>query len=67
MRQIELRLLQENPRFRTIWVQYSHNRNYRVVITLFPYGDRSYGMVFGEPTDLSYESINNILQANTIN
>ena len=62
MRAIQLRLLQENPQFRTIWVQYSHHRIYRVVITLFPHGNAGYQMAFGEPQDLSYESINAILQ-----
>lgn len=62
MRAIQLRLLQENPQFRRLWVQYSHNRIYRVVITLFPQGNSPYTMVFGEPQDLSYQSINTILQ-----
>lgn len=62
MRTIQSRLLQENPQFRRLWVQYSHNRIYRVVITLFPQGNAPYQMAFGEPQDLSYESINAILQ-----
>lgn len=67
MREIQLRLLQENPQFRNLWVQYSHNRIYRVLITLFPQGNAPYEMVFGEPQDLSYESINNILQNYLVN
>ncbi len=66
MRQIQSRLLQENPSYRNIWVQYSNHRQLRVVITLFPQGNERYQMIFGEVGDLSYESINNILQANTI-
>jgi hypothetical protein len=62
MRAIQTRLLQENPQFRRLWVQYSHHRTYRVVITLFPQGNAPYEMAFGEPQDLTYESINNILQ-----
>lgn len=62
MREIQLRLLREYPQYRTIWVQYSHHRSYRVVITLFPQGNAPYEMAFGEPADLSYESINTILQ-----
>lgn len=55
MREIELQLMREYPEFRRIWVQYSNGRSLRVVITLF-HAD-GYRMVFGEPTDLSYESI----------
>lgn len=62
MREIQSRLLQENPQFRRLWVQYSRHRIYRVVITLFPQGNAPYEMAFGELQDLSYESINNILQ-----
>ncbi len=63
MREIQTRLLSENPRFRTIWVQYANSRGvYHIVITLFPQGNEPYTMVFGQPNDLSYESINSILQ-----
>lgn len=67
MRQIQSRLLQENPSYRNIWVQYSRHRQLRVVITLFPHGDERYRMIFGNIDDLSYESINNILQNNLVN
>lgn len=63
MREIELRLLRENPRYRTIWVQYSNHRQLRVVITLFPH-DGPYRMIFGDVNDLSYESINYVLETN---
>ena len=66
MREIALRLQSENPIYRRIWVQYSYNRTYRVVITLFPQGNGPYRMVFGEPRDLSYESINSVLQNNLL-
>ncbi len=63
MREIESRLQLENPQFRRIWVQYSHNRVYRIVITLFPQNiSERYRMVFGEPNNLSYESISAVLQ-----
>lgn len=62
MRELELRLQAENPRYRRIWVQYSNHREYRVVLTLFPQGNGEYQMVFGRPQVLSYESINEILQ-----
>ncbi len=62
MREIQTRLQEENPIFRKVWVQYSHNKTYRVVITIFPHDNSNYQMIFGTPTDLSYESINNILQ-----
>lgn len=64
MRQLELRLQTENPRYRRIWVQYCTYRKLRVLITLFPIGSEHYKMVFGEPSDLSYESINGLLQTN---
>ncbi len=61
MRELELRLQAENPRYRRIWVQYCTHRQLRIVLMLFPQiGD--YRMIFGEPSDLSYESINAILQ-----
>lgn len=63
MRQLELRLQAENPRYRRIWVQYSSHRHINVVMTLFPQGNGPYKMIFGHPVkDLSYESINEILQ-----
>lgn len=63
MREIESRLQLENPQFRRIWVQYSHNRVYRVVITLFPQDiNQRYRMIFGEPNNLSFDSINAVLQ-----
>lgn len=62
MREIQSRLLQENPQFRRLWVQYSHHRIYRVVITLFPHGNAPYEMAFGEVRELNYDTINNILQ-----
>lgn len=66
MRELELRLQAENPRYRRVWVQYSNHREYRVVLTLFPQGNGPYQMVFGRPSDLSYESINNILQIHLV-
>jgi len=60
MRELELRLESENPQFNRVWVQYCTHRHLRIVLTLFSQG--TYRMVFGEPTDLSYESINAILQ-----
>jgi hypothetical protein len=65
MRHIEQRLERENPRYRRIWVQYSNHRQLRVVITVFPQGHGNYTMIFGTPSDLSYESINNLLQSKT--
>jgi len=62
MRELELRLQQENPIFRRIWVQYSHKGSYRVIITLFPQGHGIYQMAFGEVQTLSYELINSVLQ-----
>ena len=62
MRELELRLQSENPRYRRVWVQYSNHREYRVVLTLFPQGNEPYQMVFGRPSNLSYELINEILQ-----
>lgn len=62
MRELELRLQEENPQFRRIWIQYSEHRGYRMVLTLFPRGNGTYRMAFGQPNDLSYESINTILQ-----
>jgi len=61
MRELETRLQIENPRFRRIWVDYSHKSNYQVVITLFPQGHDQYKMIFGKTTDLSYDTINKIL------
>jgi hypothetical protein len=66
MRQLQLRLQTENPRYRRVWVQYSNYRQLRVLITLFPQGSEHYKMVFGEPRDLSYESINDLLQNNLV-
>lgn len=63
MRELELRLQAENPRYRRIWVQYSNYRHLNVVVTVFPQGHGEYRMLFGHPAkDLSYESINAILQ-----
>ena len=59
---IESQLLEAYPQFRRIWVQYSNHRGYRVCITLFPQGHERYKMLFGEPKDLSFDSINAILQ-----
>jgi hypothetical protein len=67
MREIQTRLQAENPSYRRIWVQYSHHRAYRVVITLFPQGNGDYQMIFGEVPDLSYESINNVLRTSIVN
>lgn len=64
MRHLESVLQEENPQFRRIWVGYSHNRIYRVVITLFPHAYGPYRMIFGEPRELSYESIREILKNN---
>jgi hypothetical protein len=66
MRELELRLQAENPRYRRIWVQYSNHRQLNVVLTLFPQGNGEYRMVFGNPRDLSYESINAILQTDKV-
>ena len=67
MRQLELRLQSENPRYRRIWVQYSNHREYRVVLTLFPQGNGEYRMLFAHPAkDLSYETINEILQTDKV-
>lgn len=63
MIELQERLLIENPQFRRIWVQYAHKGNYKIVITLFPHGYGAYRMVFGESQDLSYDSINKILQS----
>jgi len=62
MRELELRLQAENPRYRRIWVQYSNHRQLRILLTLFPQGNGEYTMVSAEARDLSYESINTILQ-----
>lgn len=62
MKELELRLQAENPRYRRIWVQYSNHRNLRVLLTLFPQGNGPYTMTFGDVRNLSYESINTILQ-----
>lgn len=67
MTEIELRLQLENPVYRRIWVQYSHHRNYRVIITLFPLGNGPYKMLFGELSELSYDSINGVLQNYLVN
>jgi hypothetical protein len=66
MRELELRLQIENPRYRRIWVQYCTHRQLRVVLTLFPQGNEPYRMIFGEPSDLFYESINAILQKDLV-
>lgn len=62
MRAIEMRLQQENPQFRMIWVQYSNHRGYRFILTLFPHGYGSYQLVSGTGIDNTYETINKILQ-----
>ena len=62
MRNIQLRLLAENPQYRRLWVQYSNvGGKYRVIITLFPQVGQ-YHMIFGTPQNLTYELINEILQ-----
>lgn len=67
MRQLELRLQSENPRYRRIWVQYSNHRQLNVVVTVFPQGNGPYRMLFAHPAkDLSYETINEILQTDKV-
>jgi len=62
---IEARLQEENPQFRRIWVQYSlHRGKYRIVITVFFHDYSGYRMLFGEPKDLSWNSINRIFNEN---
>lgn len=60
MEAIETQLLSENPQFSRIWVQYSSYRGFRVVITLFV--RNNYTMIFGNVRDLTYDSINEVLQ-----
>lgn len=62
-RNLEQRLLTENPRYRTIWIVPVKARGERrVVLTLFPQGFGDYEYIFGGKTDFTYESINEILQ-----
>jgi hypothetical protein len=66
MRELESRLQQENPRYRRIWIQYSTHRGLRVLLTLFPMSHEDYRMVHSEAKDLTYESINEILQKDLV-